>query len=72
MNLKKQLLEAQNELKSDKGKIDGLVSQLERQGPTRDHLQTLELKSDEILGQLQQANSLLPTNEETHKTMLSK
>lgn len=70
--LKKQLLDAQNKLKGDKGKIDDLLSQLECQVPARDHLQTLESKSNEILGQLQQANSLFPTNEETHKMMLSK
>ncbi|SPO04867.1 uncharacterized protein DNG_07552 [Cephalotrichum gorgonifer] len=72
VGLRQQLSEAQNELKCDKAKIEDLLSQLERERPTRDHLQTLESKSNEILLQLQQASSLLPANEETHQTMLSK
>lgn len=67
--MKKQLSDAQNELHADKAKVEDLLGQLERQGPARDHLESLESKSDEILQQLQQTNSMLPTNDDTHRAM---
>lgn len=67
--MKRQLSNAQNELQADKAKLDDLLGQLERQVPAREHLESLEAKSSEILQQLQQTNSMLPTNEETHRTM---
>lgn len=70
-DLKKQLADMQNELHADKAKVEDLFGQLERQGPAHDHLESLESKSDEILQQLRQTNSMLPTNE-THRVMSAK